>query len=64
MVVMWDTEKDKAVIPPDRLREEFELEPGQYRININFSVDGESLIVSRQFVIGRKADDLSWINPN
>lgn len=63
MVAKWDTTKNKATILPDRAREEQELEPGQYRIDFNFSVDGEPYIISRQFVTGKKADDLNWVKP-
>ena len=63
IIVRWDTQKDKAFIPPDRLREELPLESGQYRVHVIFLVDGDPKISSRQFVIGEKADDLTWIKP-
>lgn len=59
--VKWDTAKNKAVVPPDQTKDEQELEPGQYRIDFNFAIDGEPYIISRQFVIGKKADDLTWV---
>lgn len=64
MIVQWNAQKNKALIPPDRLREEFALGAGHYQVDIILSVDGDPMLVSRQFVVGQKADDLSWINPN
>lgn len=64
MIVRWDTQKNKALIPPDRLRTEYPLDAGQYRVDVSLIVDGDPIIVSRQFVVGQKADDLSWIKPN
>lgn len=63
VIVRWDTQKGKAVVLPDRLREELPLESGQYRVKVIFSVDGEPKMSSRQFVVGEKADDLTWIKP-
>lgn len=64
IVAQWDTETGKALIPPDRIREGFSLDVGQYQVDIILSVDGEPKIISRQFVVGQKADDLSWIKQN
>lgn len=64
MIVRWDTQKNKAIVPPDRLRAEYPLDAGQYKVNISLIVDGDPTLVSHQFVIGQKADDLSWIKPN
>ncbi len=61
MIVRWDIQKKKALIPPDRLRTEYPLDSGRYIVDISLIVDGDPTIVSRQFVVGQKADDLSWI---
>ena len=63
MVVLWDAKGNKAIVLPDRLREASELAAGSYQVQIILSIDGEPIIVSRQFIVGKKADDFSWINP-
>lgn len=60
-IVQWDVQKGEASVPPDRLRERKVLQPGRYRIDIAFSVDGESQTVSREFVVGLQSDDLIWV---
>ncbi len=62
MVVSWDLKCGKAIIPPDRLRNEIVSIPeGAYRVQIIFMVDGEKQEESRQFIIGKKPDDLTWV---
>jgi hypothetical protein len=61
MVVLWDAKKSQAVVLPDRLREASALPEGAYRVRIIFSIDGDPIPVSRQFIIGKKADDLTWV---
>lgn len=61
MVVLWDVKKSQAVVLPDRLREASVLTEGAYRVHIIFMVDGDPKSVSRQFIIGKKADDLTWV---
>jgi hypothetical protein len=61
MVVLWDVKKDKAIVLPDRLREVSSLPEGAYLVHIIFLVDGDPISVSRQFIIGKKADDLTWV---
>jgi len=61
MVVFWDVEKDKAIVLPDRLREASALPEGAYQVHIIFLVDGDPISVSHQFIIGKKADDLTWV---
>lgn len=63
MIVQWDAQKKQAIVLHDRLMSEFPLNTGQYIIDISLFVDGEPRIISRQFVVGQRADDLSWINP-
>lgn len=54
---------NKAVVLPDRLRETSALSEGAYQVSIIFSVDGEPKIISRQFIVGKNADDLVWVKP-
>jgi hypothetical protein len=63
MVAMWDNKNKKAVILGDRLRQPLLLGEGYYHTQIIIFVDGEPKEISRQFVIGKKADDLIWANP-
>ena len=62
LVARWDTQQNVAVVLPDRLRPPLILPPKQYRADITFSVDGEPTVLSRQFVVGTKADGLMWIS--
>ena len=64
MVVRWDSQKNKAVIPGDRLRQPLLLDEGYYRADIIIFVDGDPKTISRQFVVGQNADDLIWASPN
>ena len=59
--VQWDVQEGVASLPPDRLRKRKVLQPGRYRMDIVFSVDGEPQKVSRDFVVGLKSDDLIWV---
>lgn len=63
MLILWDTKDRKAVVPPDRLRAMIDISPGYYQAVINFIVDGEPRIITRQFKVGSKADDLTWVKP-
>ena len=63
MVAMWDNNKKGAIILGDRLREPLLLGEGYYHAQIIIFVDGEPKEISRQFVIGKNADDLIWANP-
>ena len=62
LVVYWDTDLNKAVVPADRLRPLLILEPGYYLASIALIVDGESEDIQRRFVVGQSADDLVWSN--
>ena len=64
MVVKWDSQKNKAVILGDRLRQPLLLDEGYYRADIIICVDGDPKTISRQFVVGQNADDLIWASPN
>ncbi len=64
MVASWDNQKKKAVISGDRLRQPLLLDEGYYRADISIFVDGDPKNISRQFVVGKNADDLIWANPN
>lgn len=64
VVILWDTENKKALVPPDRLRKLLEIAPGYYQVIINLIVNGEPKIVTRQFMIGEKPDDLIWVESN
>ena len=63
MVAMWDNKNKKAVILGDRLRQPLLLDEGYYYAQIIIFVDGEPKEFSRQFVIGKNADDLIWAHP-
>lgn len=62
VVVHWDTQRNKAVVPADRLRPLLVLEPGYYLANITLIVDGDPEHIQRRFVVGQSADDLIWSN--
>ena len=64
MVAHWDNQQKKAIIPPDRRRQPLPLGEGYYRADIIIIVDGDPRIISRQFVVGKDADDLIWASPN
>ncbi|MBA7569777.1 hypothetical protein ES708_11518 [subsurface metagenome] len=64
MIVTWDSQKRKAIIPGDRLGQPLPLDEGCYRADIIIFVDGDPKTISRQFVVGKNADDLIWANPN
>ena len=64
MVAMWDNKNNLAVILGDRLRENLLLGEGYYYAQIIIFVDGEPKEIARQFVIGKKADDLMWAKPS
>lgn len=63
IIAMWDGDKKKAIIPPDRLRPPVELSSGAYQVEAIFAVDGEPQTEFRRFIVGDKADDLVWITP-
>jgi len=64
MVAMWDNKNKKAVILGDRPRQPLLLGAGYYYAQIIIFVDGEPKEFSRQFVVGKNADDLIWAKPN
>ena len=64
MVAMWDDKNKRAVILGDRIRQPLLLGEGYYWIQIIIFVDGGSKEISRQFVVGKNADDLIWTKPN
>ena len=61
MIARWDNEKEKAIVPGDTVRSDVELSDGKYRMNIFCLVDGQAEIEFREFIVGRKADDLVWV---
>ncbi|MBA7589836.1 hypothetical protein ES708_31928 [subsurface metagenome] len=61
VIAMWDHKNKKAVILGDRLRQPLLLEDGYYYVQIIIFVDGEPKEISRQFVVGKNADDLIWV---
>ena len=64
MVAMWDNKNKRAVILGDRIRQPLLLGEGYYWIQIIIFVDGSPREISRQFVVGKNADDLIWTKPN
>lgn len=64
MIAMWDSQNKKAIILGDRLRQPLLLGEGYYLIQIIILVDGEPKELSRQFVVGGSADDLTWVKPS
>lgn len=62
VVVYWDTDLNKAVVPADRLRPLLILEPGYYLASIALIVDGDPEHIQQRFVVGQSADDLVWSN--
>lgn len=64
ILIRWDTQEKKAFVAHDRLRQELPLEYGQYQADVILIVDGDPKIIHRQFVVGKKADDLVWIKPS
>lgn len=63
MIAMWDNTKRQAVILGDRLRSPLFLGEGYYFAQIIIFSDGQSREISRQFVVGKNADDLIWAKP-
>ena len=63
MVAMWDNKNEEAIILGDRLRQPLLIVEGYYYAQIIIFVDGEPNEISRQFVIGKNADDLIWASP-
>ena len=64
MVAMWDDKNKRAVILGDRIRQPLLLGEGYYWIQIIIFIDGDPKEISRQFVVGKNADDLIWAKPN
>jgi len=64
MVILWNTQTNRAFVPPDRLRQSLEISPGYYQIDIILTVDGKPMHILRQFKIGSRADDLIWVKSN
>ena len=62
MVAMWDNEKKGAIVLGDRLRQPLLLSEGYYYTQIIILVDGEPNEISHQFVVGKSADELIWVN--
>jgi hypothetical protein len=62
-IAQWDNRENKAIIPGDRLRQSLLLGGGRYRADLIIFVDGDPQMLSRQFVVGEKGDDLIWIKP-
>jgi hypothetical protein len=60
MVAMWDSGHRQAVVLGDILREPLFLNEGYYYAQLLILVDGEPNEVSRQFVVGKTADELIW----
>jgi hypothetical protein len=63
MIAMWDNAKKKAIVLGDTARSPVELSDGLYRMDIIYLVDGQPIKEFREFIIGKKADDLVWIKP-
>ena len=63
-IAKWDIGRNKVVILGDRLRGELQLNAGYYQADIIMFVDGIQHHITRRFVVGEKADDLIWVNPN
>lgn len=60
VVVLWDTQKGKAFVPPCRQQQPHCLEPGYYSAHLILLVDGEPMHIRRNFVVGNEADALTW----
>ncbi len=60
MVAMWSNITKGAVIPGDKLRGPLELGQGYYTAQVILFVDGDPAKFTRQFVVGKDADDLIW----
>ena len=63
MVAMWDNGRKQAIILGDILRQPLFLNEGYYYAQLLIFVDGEPTEVSRQFAVGRTADELIWAKP-
>ncbi|MFC2041380.1 hypothetical protein ACFLTY_03545 [Chloroflexota bacterium] len=63
-VVDWDLDKSAAFLMGDYARNPMRLGKGEYRLLMSFMVDGEPVIVNRNFIIGDRADELMWVLPN
>ena len=63
MVAMWDNKNKGAIILGDSLRKPLLLSDGYYYAQVIIFVDGEPNEISRQFVVGKNADDLVWVGP-
>lgn len=63
MAARWDNGNKRAIILGDILRQPLLLSEGYYNAQIIILVDGEHNEISRQFVVGKNADDLIWTNP-
>ena len=61
MIAMWDNNKKKAIVPPDKTKSPFELGEGVYQIQVIVALDGDPRIYIRQFIVGKNADDLAWV---
>ncbi len=64
VIVVWDSSKKTASVPPDRLRTDIVLPANRYIARFVFSVNGRTRIVERSFIVGAGADDLRWIIPS
>jgi len=64
IVAMWDNAKEKTIVLGDTVRNPVELSDGLYRIDIIYLVDGQPTNESREFIVGKNADDLVWIRPS
>jgi len=62
MVAMWDNKVERAVILGDILRKPLLLSAGGYVAQIIICVDGEPKEISRQFIVGKSAEELLWVN--
>ena len=62
MVAQWDLKNSRAIVPGNRIHEEYILPPGYYCAHIILIVDGNPMSVTRNLVLGDKADDLVWAN--
>ena len=63
MVAVWDNEQKTANVLPDKTKPALPLGEGLYQIQLILGIDGEPRLYTRQFIVGKTADDLTWVLP-
>ena len=60
----WNEQKSLVYLKGDELRQPLILNPGSYKVEISFVINGESKHIIRGFVVGRTPEELMWILPD